>query len=160
MEEIFTTRLIYIRVAIFAASVWVALLSSRSCDASCGEYVFSRFHTPAQHRSVMNQETGRNNQDIFKSEFSHLRKNRTGSSGATPALPTPCHGPNCSQNPTPMVPVAPQTTVGSSSQDRLIFGHPTMELPSDMSPLEDMQSDARARRGYPLLIEMPPEIAG
>ena len=160
MAQDFTTRLNYLRVAIFAASALVALSGSSVCHASCGEYVYSRFHTPANHGRGLNQRSDATELDVAKSEISRSGSNGAGSLDSTPALPTPCHGPNCSQNPTPMVPFAPAATVGSSNQDQLIFGHLTIELPLELSQRGDLQSDARARRGFPLLIEMPPEIVG
>lgn len=155
-----TMRLNCSRVAIFAASALVVLSVSGVCHGSCGEYVYSRFHTPVQHGRSHSQHADADRLNATYSENVDFRDRGSELSNSMPGHPTPCHGPNCSQNPTPLAPFAPLATVGDASQDRLIFGHVAMELPSEMSPREDMQTDARTRRGYPLLIEMPPEIAG
>lgn len=160
MAKNLTMRLNCIRVAIFAASASVALSVSGVCHGSCGEYVYSRFHTPAQHGRSHSQHADADRLNATNSEILDYRDRGSELSDFMPVQPTPCHGPNCSQNPTPLAPFAPLTTVGAASQDRLIFGYVAIELPSEMSRREDKQTDARTRRGYPLLIEMPPEIAG
>ena len=149
-----------VRVAIFAASAVFTLSVSGACYASCGGYVYSRFHTPDEHRQSLNEPAKADGRDLANSEFLNLLHHGSGSSNSTPALPAPCYGANCSQNPTPLVPFAPPTSTGDSSQDRLIFGRLAIELPSTLCRLEDMESGARARRGFPLLIEVPPEIVG
>ena len=160
MAKNFTMRLNCVRVAIFAASALVALSVSGVCHGTCGEYVYSRFHTPAQHGRSHSQHADADRLNAANSEILHSRNSGSDVSNSMPVQPMPCHGPNCSQNPTPLAPFAPLATVGAASQDRLIFGYAAIQLPSEMSLREDMQTDARTRRGYPLLIEMPPEIAG
>lgn len=152
----------YARVAIFAASALVAFLISSVSQASCGDYVYSRFQTPTHRSSMVIQRVEVNTLDVAKSEIRRETAQNlpveVAESVSQPAAP--CHGPNCSQNPTPLVPVAPSSTVGSSSQDWLIFGHRSAEIPSQVSLRRDLKSNARSRRGYPLQIDMPPELAG
>ena len=155
-----TMRLNSFRVAILAASVVLAFSGSIVCHASCGGYVYSRFHTPAQHGLSVNQPAEVDEQDVTNPEILHSQHSGLGLSDSTPTQPTPCYGPNCSQNPTPRVPFAPLTTVGGSNQERLIFDHLTIELASKVSHCDDLHCDARTRRGFPLQIEMPPETVG
>ena len=142
----------------------VALLNCSVGHASCGGYVYSRFRMPTYHGSMTIRSAEVNSLDVAESEI--LRVATLGlpfdvaESGSQPSAPAPCHGPNCSENPTPLVPFPPPAIVGSSNQDRLIFGHSTIELPCSVSLREDLHNDARARRGFPLLIEMPPENVG
>lgn len=160
MTKTVTIRITFIRTAVLAVSAVVALLTSGRCYASCGEYVYSRYRTQAHLVPDMRRHVAMNDQDIRKSGL--LRS--TGENGVShetfPGLPVPCSGPGCSQNPTPSLPVAPQTTAGSGRHDRLISGQPDVELPSDVSHLRDLNDFARALRGFPLLIEMPPEFVG
>jgi len=155
-------RLNCIRVAFFAALAVAVLSGSRVGHASCGDYVYSRFHTPAHQGRTLNQHSDADYLDLTSSdsEISQTYQGESDASHSTPAQPAPCHGPNCSQNPAPLVPFAPPTSAGGSNQDRLMIGQLSFELPSNVSSLEDVQSHARKRRGFPLLIEMPPEFAG
>ena len=160
MAKTDTIRIFFIRTAVLAASVLIALLASGHCDASCGEYVFSRHRTPTPHESDVTQIVARNHQDVQKSELVGLSK-EIGVLHETPLTsPIPCTGPDCQQSPTPSLPIAPPTTVTSGHQDRLICGPLAVELPSDVSRRRDLNFHARALRGFPLLIEMPPESVG
>ncbi len=157
MDKTTTIRITLIHTAVLAVSVVVALLMSGSCSASCGEYVYSRYRTVTH--PVPNVTL--NDHDIVKSELVRLSEENDVAREATlPSLPMPCNGPNCQQSPTPSLPVAPPTTVASGHQDRLICGQLTVELPSEVSRRRDINSHARAVRGFPLLIEMPPEFVG
>ena len=148
----------------FAASVLVALLNSSVIHASCGDYVYSRFRTPTHHGSIVYRRVEVNRLEVATSQI--VRAKIEGLRGDVtetmpqPEAPAPCHGPNCSQNPTPGVPVAPSSTVGSANQDRLISGRLSAEFGPEVSLRRDLKSNARSRRGYPLLIDMPPEFAG
>ena len=153
-------RLNCIRVAFFAALAVSALSGSRVGHASCGDYVYSRFHTPAHQGLTLNQHSDADYLDSTSSEISLTHQGESDASHSTPAPPAPCHGPNCSQNPAPLVPFAPPTSAGGSNRDRLMMGQLSFELPANLSAPEDVHSHARKRRGFPLLIEMPPEILG
>ncbi len=153
-------RLNFVRVAFFAALAVAALSGSSVLQASCGDYVYSRFHSPTPQGRTLNQHSDADYLDLTSSEISPKYQDASDGSHSTPAQPMPCHGPNCSQNPTPLAPFAPLAYAGSSNQDRLMIGLLSFELPSKSSSLEDVQSRVRARRGFPLLIEMPPEITG
>ncbi|MEJ7592946.1 MAG: hypothetical protein WKF77_15470 [Planctomycetaceae bacterium] len=155
-----TIRITFLRTAIFAVSIGVALLSCGLCNASCGEYVFSRHRTPTPHGSDVRRGVARNQQDVLKSEMVGLSKDIFLLHETPLPSPIPCSGPNCQQSPTPSLPIAPPTTVTSGHQDRLICGARAVELPSDVSRRRDLNFHARALRGFPLLIEMPPESVG
>jgi hypothetical protein len=131
-------------------------LTSGRCNASCGEYVYSRYRT-ATHQVP---KVARSEHDNLKSELVRLSEDSRMPHESLPSLPLPCNGPNCQQSPTPSLPVALPTTVASGHQDRLICGQLTVELPSEVSRRRDLDSHARALRGFPLLIEMPPEFSG
>ena len=121
MTRFFTTRFSLLRVAMFAASVLVALLNSSVSHASCGDYVYSRFRTPTNHGNMVIRRVEANTLNIAKSQIVRAKigglRGDVAETMPQPEAPAPCHGPNCSQNPTPFVPVAPSITVGSSSQD-------------------------------------------
>ena len=160
MAKTFTIRNTFLRTAIFAVSVGVVLLSCGLCNASCGEYVFSRHRTPTPHGPDVRQIVARSHQDVLKSELVGLSKEIGVLHETRLPSPMPCNGPNCQQSPTPSLPVAPPTTVASGHHDRLICGHLTVELPSEVSRRQDINSHARALRGFPLLIDLPPEFVG
>ena len=194
MAKTVTMRFTFIRTAVLAVSAVVALLTCGHCDASCGEYVYSRFRTTTHKVPEVRRHDSLNALDFVNSGLLRSSEVRTETviSGARfhrarhvtnvphvrkttviiapvlngvlredfPPLPLPCNGPGCSQNPTPSLPVAPQTTIGISHQDRLISGQPDVELPSEVSDLRHIKDLARALRGFPLLIEMPPEFVG
>ena len=156
MDKIVTIRNTFIRTAVLALSIVVALLASGSCNASCGEYVYSRYRT-ATHQVP---EVAKNEHDILKSKLVRSSEESRIAHESLPSLPMPCNGPNCQHSPTPSLPIAPPTTVASGQQDRLICGQRTVELPSEVSRRRDLNCHARALRGFPLLIEMPPELVG
>ena len=150
----------FIRPAVLAVSAVVALLASGLCEASCGEYVYSRYRTTTHQVPEVRRHVAVNVHETGKSGL----MSSTAVSGVEletlPVLPGPCTGPGCRQNPTPSLPVSPQTTIGSSHQDRLLSGQPDVELASEVSHRRDLRGLARALRGFPLLIEMPPEFVG
>lgn len=159
MTNTLTTRITFLRAAIFAVVLVGALFNSGVCRASCGEYVYSRFRTPAHQESNVSKSHESNGQNVIKSELVRSPpENRV--SPEPPALPVPCSGPNCSQNPTPALPFAPPTTSGNASRDRLVHGRIAVELPFEVSRRRDLDSRARPLRGFPLLIEVPPERVG
>jgi len=164
MTHFTTMPITFARVAIFAASAMVALSSTSVGHASCGEYVYSRFRTPSHHASMPIRPV-----DVDKLAIANSQIMRAATQGlpvdvnesaSQPAAPAPCHGPNCSQNPTPLVPVPPSSNVGRSNPDRLVCGYLSAEFPSEVCLRRDLETNARKRRGYPLLIEMPPETVG
>ena len=159
MANTLTTRITFLRTAIFAVVSVGALFNSGVCRASCGEYVYSRFRTPAHHQSSVSKSLESNGQEVVKSELVRSAL-ENGVSPEPPAVPVPCSGPNCSQNPTPSLPFAPPTTAGNASRDRLVHGRLAVELPCEVSLRRDLNSNARPLRGFPLLIEVPPETVG
>lgn len=154
MDKTITIRITLIRTAVFAVSVVVALLTSGRCNASCGEYVYSRYRT-ATHQVP---KVAMNEHDNLKPELVRLSEAFRMPHESLPSMPLPCNGPNCQRSPTPFLPVAPPTAVPGGHQDRLICGKLTVELPSEESRRRDLDCHARALRGFPLLIEMPPEF--
>lgn len=160
MANLFTIRITSVRTALRAASVLIALLTSGSCYASCGEYVFSRHRMPTPQVSNVSQIVAGSHHDAMMSERFGLSKD-IGVLHETPLpAPNPCNGPNCHQSPTPSLPVAPQSTAGSSQEDRLISGQSDFAMPAEVSRRRELNDLARALRGFPLLIEMPPEFVG
>jgi hypothetical protein len=157
MSQTHKSQALVIRTAIFAASI--ALLMLGKCDASCGEYVYSRFRTPTHHDTIARQFPEPSFQHVAKSELTQT-PGKHGISQDSTGFPVPCSGPNCTKNPTPSLPFAPPATMGGSSQDRLIHYFAVVDLASEASRRRDLESLARPERGFPLLIEMPPEIAG
>lgn len=151
-------RISFIHTAVLAVLAAVALLASGHCQASCGEYVYSRYRTATHQETEVRRHDSQNVLDNLKSELVRSKEENGVSHQTFPVLPIPCSGPGCSQNPTPSLPVAPATTIGNSHQDRLISGQPDIELPSNVSHRRDLNDSARALRGFPLLIEMPPEF--
>ena len=160
MGKTVTNRITFIRTAILAVSVVVALLTSGRCNGSCGEYVYSRYRTPNHLVPDLRRHVALNDHDIRKSGLLRSSEENGVSHETFPGLPLPCSGPGCSQTPTPSLPVAPRTTIGSSHEDRLIPGQPGVELPSNVFHRREINGLARALRGFPLLIEMPPEFVG
>ena len=160
MAKTVTMRITFIRAAVLAASAVVALMASCRCNASCGEYVYSRYRTMTHQVSDVRRHDLRNDHEVLKSELVRPSEDNGVSHETFPVQPLPCNGPDCSQNPTPALPVVPPATVAGGHQDRLIVGQLTVELPSDVSHRRDIKDVARALRGFPLLIEMPPELVG
>lgn len=149
---------LFIRPAVIAASLGMVLLTCGNCSASCGEYVYSRHRTP--HAVIEDRLTGAmGQQDIWKSElFPAVHAHRFARNVAFP-LQIPCRGPNCQKSPTSSLPVSAPETVSSGRMDRLILGRVAVEIPSAVSRHRDLAGSVRVRRGFPLLIEMPPQLS-
>ena len=150
------SRVNSVRVAFFAASAVFALSNGSVCSASCGEYLYSRFHMPTQYDGDLNpadQESLNLPFDRLLTDFKIIDRK-----SSTPQFP--CDGPGCQQAPSAPLPMAPPGTVESGRHDRLLCGHLGIEQPSLVSERQYLNSHARARRGFPLLIEMPPECVG
>ncbi|HRA88457.1 MAG TPA: hypothetical protein PK992_10310, partial [Planctomycetaceae bacterium] len=79
MTQIVKTQRFRFRAALLAASAVVVFLTTADCFASCGDYVYSRFHTPTQHRG-----TG----EALTSELESRAKN-TVQPHETPTSPVP-----------------------------------------------------------------------
>ena len=160
MRKTITMQITVIRAAVLAVSAAVALLASDSCNASCGEYVYSRYRAATHQVLEVSRHVAISDYDIWQSELVVSAEQHGVSHEAILPVPIPCSGPDCRQSPTPSLPVAPPTTVTSGHQDRLICGQLAVELPSEVSRRRDLNAHARALRGFPLLIEMPPEFVG
>jgi hypothetical protein len=160
MAKTVTMRITFIRTAVLAVSAVVALLTCDRCDASCGEYVYSRYRTATHQVPEVRRHDFLNELNVLKQGLVRSSEENGISREEFPPLPIPCNGPGCSQNPTPALPVAPYPTVAGGHQDRLICGQPAVELPSEVTHRRDLKDLARPMRGFPLLIEMPPEFVG
>ncbi|MBC7967171.1 MAG: hypothetical protein H7Z17_14755, partial [Fuerstia sp.] len=90
MDKTVTTRIAFIRTAVLAVTIMVALLTSGRCNASCGEYVFSRYRT-ATHQVP---EVAKNEHDILKSKLVRSSEESRIAHESLPSLPMPCNGPN------------------------------------------------------------------
>ena len=146
---------LFIRPAVVAVALGMVLLNCGNCSGSCGEYVYSRHRTHAVIEDRL--EGAIRQQDIWKSEFFRSVKTHGIARNASFPLQIPCRGPNCQKSPTSSLPVSAPETVSSGRMDRLILGRVAVEIPSDVSRHRDLAGSVRVRRGFPLVIEMPPQ---
>jgi len=158
MAKTVKIRIPFLRAAIRAVSAVVVLLTSATCIASCGEYVYSRHRTATHPLPDVSQHIAAKDHDVLPSRRVHSSA-ANGVSHEIP-VPMPCNGPECRQSQIPSLPIGPPTTVETGHQDRLMCGSFSVDLRAEESRRRDFHSDARRLRGFPLLIEMPPESVG
>ena len=148
---------LFMRPAVLAVSIVVSLLTCGNCNASCGEYVYSRHRTT--HQALEDRPDGAmRQQGIWKSELIRSASKHPVARNASFPLQIPCRGPNCQKSPTSSLPVSAPETVSSGRMDRLILGRLAVAIPSEVSRYRDLDGQVRVRRGFPLLIEMPPQL--
>jgi hypothetical protein len=158
MAKTVKIRIPFLRAAIRAVSAVVVLLTSAACTASCGEYVYSRHRTATHPLPEVSQHIAATDHDNLK--FGRVVSSEENGVSHEIPVPMPCNGPECRQSQIPSLPIGPPTTVETGHQDRLICGPFSVDLRAEVSRRRDLHSNARRLRGFPLLIEMPPESVG
>ena len=131
-------------VMVAAICLVTATWSSASSAASCGNYLFRNGKPVHDSRSLMNDH-----QDAANPE------SETNKTGNLPA--PPCHGPNCSGNPVPLmpVPVAPTNLVRGFDQAAILES--LAQTPTDRCAMEIPRSE-RGARFVPSSIFRPPTV--
>lgn len=132
-------RLSLQRVVIAVAAIIMGLVWSSAASASCGNYLY------------------RNGKQVNDPSISMNDHNENHASGQTPAgTPVPpCHGPNCSRNPTPLAPVpfAPTNLIRGFDQATILESLADSTSPSEAT---DIPESERGARFMPSSIFRPP----
>ena len=122
-------RLLLRRVLVAVAAITVASVLSSTASASCGNYLY------------------RNGKQVTDSSFSMNEHNENHASSRIPAdMPVPpCHGPNCSRNPTPLapVPVAPTNLIRGFDQATILESLADSTSPSGAIEIPESERGAR-----------------
>lgn len=127
-------RVLMAIVTISVVSVW-----SSSASASCGNYLY------------------RNGKQVTETSFSMNDHNENHAARRVPAdMPVPpCHGPNCSGNPTPLAPVptAPTNMIRGFDQATILE---SLADPASPSGAIEIPESERGARFVPSSIFRPP----
>lgn len=127
------------RVLMAIMTTCVALAWSSTASASCGDYLY------------------RNGKKVSDSSFSMDKDSENhASSGIPTGVPVPpCHGPNCSRNPTPLapVPVAPTNLIRGFDQATIIESFADSTSASGATEIPESE---RGARFLPSFIFRPP----
>ena len=132
-------RLSLRRALMAVATITVALVWTSTASASCGNYLY------------------RNGKPVTDSSFSMNDHTENHTSSKIPdGMPVPpCHGPNCSRNPTPLtpVPVAPTNLIRGFDQATILESLADSTSPSGAI---EIPASERGARFVPSSIFRPP----